>query len=81
MTMADTRKLTANGRPLTNRKEPAKYKVSVPTMKQAVSERLFAVEQAAARPEPRASRCCGRCKTPFNCGNKACPCHTIRYTP
>ncbi len=21
-------------------------------------------------------RCCGKCRTPYNCGNKACTCHT-----
>lgn len=58
-----------------------RYDVPAPTIKQDIADRLRAVERAAALPEGRASRCCGRCKTPYNCGNKACPCHTIRHTP
>lgn len=28
-----------------------------------------------SRERPR-ERCCARCRTPYNCGNTACACHT-----
>lgn len=28
-------------------------------------------------PERKAQRCCARCRTPYNCGNTACGCHTL----
>ncbi|WIC89116.1 hypothetical protein SEA_OTTAWA_70 [Arthrobacter phage Ottawa] len=28
-----------------------------------------------ANREPNPGRCCSRCKTPYNCGNKECKCH------
>jgi hypothetical protein len=51
------------------------YNVPPPTIKQEVADRIRAVERAAVRPPARASRCCGRCKTPYNCGRPGCPCH------
>lgn len=41
----------------------------------AIMDSLRAVEAAAPRPPARNARCCGRCKTPYNCGNRGCPCH------
>lgn len=74
--MAQTRSLlsTVTGKPA---KEMRKYQVAVPTMRAAASQRIAELEARSRVPEPRASRCCGRCKTPFNCGNKACACHAM----
>ena len=30
---------------------------------------------ASQNSEPKPTRCCSRCKTPYNCGNKGCKCH------
>lgn len=36
-------------------------------------ESVFAVIDSWADRDP--TRCCARCKTPYNCGNDLCPCH------
>ena len=30
-----------------------------------------------ANMEKAPSRCCSKCKTPYNCGNKSCRCHSF----
>jgi hypothetical protein len=62
-----------NNTPLYKRKG-----LTAPTMKDAAVDRLRALESGYARlaaAAVTASRCCGRCRTPYNCGNKACSCH------
>lgn len=51
------------------------YNVPPPTVKAEVAARIRAVEAAAVRPAPVNTRCCGKCKTPYNCGRPGCPCH------
>lgn len=53
-----------------------KYRTPFPGVKADVADRIRAVEAASGVRAPRASRCCGRCKTPYNCGNAGCACHS-----
>lgn len=42
------------------------------------ARRMHQIDDDYARQHPadgRAGRCCGKCKTPYNCGNKDCQCH------
>lgn len=55
---------------------PYRYKTKAPEVKPAISDRLREVERAAVREEILNTRCCGKCKTPYNCGNTGCTCHS-----
>lgn len=52
------------------------YQVPAPTIKREIADRIRAVEAAAVAPRAVNSRCCGKCKTPYNCGRPGCPCHS-----
>lgn len=43
----------------------------------SLSAAMIDFDLRAAAPEAPQRRCCGKCKTPYNCGNKACPCHSF----
>lgn len=59
------------------RRNPSRvYNIPAPTVKAAVADRLREVERAAAPERARNARCCGRCKTPYNCALPGCRCHT-----
>lgn len=64
---------TLNGAGL--RTQRTTYNIPAPTVKAEVADRLRAIERAAGVPRGANARCCGRCKTPYNCGNPGCPCH------
>lgn len=51
------------------------YNVGMPSVKPEVADRLRLIEAAAPRPRAANARCCGACKTPYNCGKPGCPCH------
>lgn len=61
---------------LARRNPVGTYNIPAPTIKPEVADRIRAVEAAATLTKPRAARCCGRCKTPYNCGNGRCACHS-----
>ncbi len=62
-------------RTLVRRNPKGVYNIPAPTIRPEVADRIRAVENAARRPEARNARCCGKCKTPYNCGNGRCACH------
>lgn len=62
---------------LTRRNPKGTYNIPAPTMKASIADRLRAVERAAVPPRAANRRCCGRCKTPYNCGNPGCSCHLL----
>ena len=43
----------------------------------SLPEAMLDFDRARASQEPPARKCCGKCKTPYNCGNKACRCHSF----
>ncbi len=52
-----------------------RYNTLAPVVKPAIADRIRAVEAAARPPRAVNAKCCGRCKTPYNCGRPGCPCH------
>lgn len=42
-----------------------------------VPEGMLDLDFRAATPDTPARKCCGKCKTPYNCGNKSCRCHSV----
>lgn len=66
------------GRPGGDRMPPKQYVRTAPKMpdKYVIGARLVEAQYAARElSRPKAGRCCGRCKTPYNCGNPECRCH------
>lgn len=43
----------------------------------SLSSAMLDFDARVASQEAPQRRCCGKCKTPYNCGNKACPCHSV----
>jgi hypothetical protein len=77
MTLPANRNAPRTADQLVRRNPKGVYNIPAPTIKPHIADRIRAVEAAAAQSKPRVlSRCCGRCKTPYNCGNGWCACHS-----
>lgn len=62
---------------LVRRNPKGTYNIPAPTVRADVADRIRAIEAAAPRPRAANARCCGKCKTPYNCGRPGCPCHHL----